>query len=74
MALLPLENWQIFYFRGNAWTNPLSSDGTAAPPAAGMPNALPDGIRLVLTLPPGAGLQGALTLDWVQPTVGGGKS
>ena len=20
--------WQVFYFRGNAWTNPLSSDGT----------------------------------------------
>lgn len=74
VSLLPLDNWQLFYYRGNAWTNPLSSDGTAATPVAGPVNALPDGVRLVLTLPPGPGLQGSLTLDWVQPTVGGGKS
>jgi general secretion pathway protein J len=23
-----LDDWQIFYYRGNAWTNPLSSAGT----------------------------------------------
>ena len=27
-VVLPLTDWQIFYFRGNAWTNPLSSAGT----------------------------------------------
>jgi general secretion pathway protein J len=27
-VLLPLEAWQITYFRGNAWTNPLSSSGS----------------------------------------------
>ena len=26
---IALEDWQIFYYRGNAWTNPLSSAGTS---------------------------------------------
>lgn len=35
VATIALEDWQIFYYRGNAWTNPLSSAGNsaAAPPA-----------------------------------------
>ena len=27
--LIPLSQWQITYFRGNAWTNPLSSAGNS---------------------------------------------
>ena len=75
-----LEQWQIFYYRGNAWSNPLSSaDGpAAAPPAAsapspGEPAAAPDGVRLVLTLPPGQAINGTLTRDWVRGSIGGGK-
>ena len=30
VAVFPLDEWQIFYFRGGAWSNPLSSDGTTA--------------------------------------------
>lgn len=71
VTLMPLTQWQVFYFRGNAWTNPLSSDGAGAPAA---PTAMPDGVRLVLTLPPGRALAGTLTRDWVRPTLGGGKS
>lgn len=80
VAITPLLDWQIFYFRSDAWSNPLSSDGAAvtASPAAlaqGAPNAsVPDGVRLVLTLPPGQALSGTLTLDWVRPTLGGNKS
>jgi general secretion pathway protein J len=74
-----LEQWAVYYFRSDAWSNPLSSDGTtAAPPSGGAPAptgaTLPDGIRVVLTLPPGNALQGTLTRDWMQPTLGGGKS
>ena len=29
-ALIPIDQWQISYFRGNAWTNPLSSAGVNA--------------------------------------------
>ena len=68
-----LDQWQIFYYRGDAWSNPLSSAGTAvdAKPAVEAPT--PDAIRLVLTLAPGQALTGSITRDWLRPTGGGGK-
>ena len=88
VAVLPLEEWQIFYYRSDAWTNPLSSSATqssttgvgvafgAAAGASGQPAAstLPDGVRLVLQLPAGRAIGGRLVRDWVRPTLGGGKS
>jgi general secretion pathway protein J len=35
---------------------------------------LPDGVRLVLSLTPGQAVSGALTRDWVRPTLGPGGS
>lgn len=70
--VLPLADWQIFYFRNNAWSNPLSSDGAAAsavPVNAARQVAVPDGIRLILNLPPGQAFAGKLTVDWVRPTL-----
>ncbi len=48
-TLIPLEAWQLTYFRGNAWTNPLSSAGTSgtsdtatsATATGGTPNLAP---------------------------------
>jgi general secretion pathway protein J len=90
VAIVPLQEWQIFFFRGDAWTNPLSSDATAAASASAAAAAttargaaaatgpsvaiIPDGVRLVLSLPPGQAISGTLTRDWVRPTLGGGKS
>jgi general secretion pathway protein J len=82
VAIAPLDDWQIFYFRNDAWTNPLSSDAAAqTTPAvrafagkAVQTQVLPDGVRLVLKLPPGHAISGVLQRDWVRPTVGGGKS
>lgn len=79
VTVVPLDEWQIFYFRGDAWSNPLSSDASAgAIPATtittGGPANIPDGVRLVLNLPAGQALAGRLTRDWVRPTVSGGKS
>lgn len=91
-----LDQWQIFYYRGNAWSNPLSSADSAAADsvtavsaasgasaAAGATltpttapvaaTALPDGVRLVLTLSPGQAINGTLTRDWVRGAIGGGK-
>ena len=81
-----LDQWQIFYYRGNAWSNPLStadsatavsaaSGASAAAPAAVTPAvaAVPDAVRLVLTLAPGQAIQGTLTRDWVRGAIGGGK-
>ena len=81
-SIAPLLEWQIFYFRNNAWSNPLSSEGAAAstgavatpaPGAGAVPALLPDGIRLIVSLPPGQGLAGKLTQDWVKPTFGGDR-
>lgn len=60
VRISPLSQWQIFYFRNNAWTNPQSSA------SATDANALPEGVRLVLTLPAGQAISGVLTRDWAR--------
>ena len=84
VVLMPLTDWQIFYYRGGAWSNPQSSSGnntsTSAAEIGGtggaaLPSAsIPDGVRLQLELPPGQALAGRITRDWVNPLQGGGKS
>jgi general secretion pathway protein J len=78
--LLPLDQWQLSYFRGNAWSNPLSSASTAdsasgtAASATSTTNTTPDAIRLLIDLPAPTGLSGRLTLDWVRPNFSNTKS
>ena len=81
VSVTPLEDWQIFYFRGNAWTNPMSSASqqpaatpTLPAPQIVPPTVIPDGIRLVLTLPASQAISGKLTVDWVSPILSGDKS
>ena len=97
VRIVPLSQWQIFFYRGDAWTNPLSSSGTDGAVAAASGNSaagnvaaalaaagaslaaagvtpVPDGVRLVLTLPEGQAVSGTLTRDWIRPILGGGKS
>jgi general secretion pathway protein J len=78
VAFSPLLEWQIFFFRENAWTNPQSADATTAtePPPASKTGAiqvasspLPDGVRLVLQLPAGRALSGQIQRDWMRPTL-----
>lgn len=77
-----IDDWQIFYYRNNAWSNPCSSAGagTAPPPPPTIPGATPtgaatalapppDGVRLVLKLSQGQALAGTLTRDWVRPNI-----
>ena len=121
VVIAPMTGWQIVYFRGGAWSNPLSSadqvSTSPAPPAApataasgvvaevpkqegaadagkgllgalvgAVPGAagqaanapaqtkteaLPDGVRLVLTLPDGGAISGTLTRDWSRAGLGG---
>jgi general secretion pathway protein J len=53
-ALAGLTSIQVYFFRGNAWTNAQSSGDPAtdgnAPAAAGAAEQLPSGVRLVLAL------------------------
>ena len=109
VAITPLADWQIFYFRDNAWTNPQSTDAgsattvtgtttttsttaatdsttatataTGSTPTTSTPTTtttvttttsagtLPDGVRLVLQVPPGRALSGQLLRDWMRPTL-----
>lgn len=77
VALLPLVQWRLLYFRGDAWTNPQSSaDSSAATgsqgaaAAASRTAAVPDGIRLEIELPPGQAEAGRITRDWFNPLSG----
>ncbi len=76
VAVLPLAQWQVFYYRADAWTNPLSSANaaaSAASAAATPDSALPDGVRLILTLPDNYAVSGSLTRDWVRLATAGAK-
>jgi len=61
-----VSQWQIYFFRGNAWSNAQSSADIVAPsPGASAPprQALPTGVRAVLSFGAGSGLNGTLTRD-----------
>lgn len=73
VSITALDQWQVFYYRNNAWTNPFSSSsGSAEPPSPdgktkAVEEVLPEGVRVVLMRPAQQTLGGTLTLDWVRP-------
>ena len=66
VAVTPLDEWHLYYFRADSWTHPLSEGGRTL--------LVPDGVRLVLVLPPGQAVAGRVVRDWVSPMLAGGKS
>jgi general secretion pathway protein J len=76
VAITPLAEWQIFFFRGDSWTNPQSSEAQDNPDGGGEAgrSTLPDGVRVMLQLPPGRAISGVLQRDWVRPTLSGNRS
>lgn len=75
IVLVPAQGWQLYYHRGEAWTNPQSAaDSPTLRNMAYSPNLnMPNGVRLLLELPPaGSALQGVLQRDWVRPTLEAG--
>ena len=74
VAITPMQDWQIFFYRGNSWTNPLSSGAAGAAAAESDTSTLPDGVRLILLLPPDRAIGGRLQRDWVRPTLSGSSS
>ena len=85
--LVAIDEWQIRFFRGNAWTNPLSSAGgltsasSLSGPVVSQPastnNTAPDAIRLEINLSPTSGRQaqhGRITLDWIRPNFSNNKT
>jgi general secretion pathway protein J len=61
-----VTGWQVYFYRGNAWSNAQSSAGADAPAAGAPPvvvrTPLPTGVRIVLGFE-GGGLSGNLTRD-----------
>ena len=74
VAIAGLDEWQVFYFRNDSWSSPLSS--AAGPSATGftVQAPLPDGVRLVLMLSDGQVLSGRVQQDWARPTLGSARS
>lgn len=84
--LVAIDQWQISYFRGNAWTNPLSSAGTpsntganAGPSASNTDSSSvsPDAVRLEIDLGQATNNQaqhGRITLDWIRPNFSNNKT
>lgn len=72
--VIAVAGWRIYFFRDDAWTNPMSSDARQSGGGAATGGEPPQGVRLELELPAGAAVAGLLTRDWVRPTVSGGKS
>jgi general secretion pathway protein J len=66
-ALDGVAQWQLYYYRGTAWTNAQSSASlTTAPAASGQVQTrqlLPTGVRMLLTFAPDSGFSGNLTRD-----------
>lgn len=68
-TLQGVSQWQVYFYFGNAWSNCASSaDLVEAPqPAASAPSgskqALPDGVRMVITFADGGTLAGTVTRD-----------
>ena len=61
-ALTGLDQWQVYFFQGNAWANCQSSADVTA--ASGVQRqVLPTGVRVVLAFAPGSGLSGSLVRD-----------
>lgn len=68
VALMPATAWQLLYFRNDLWTPAVPAE------ALGTNETLPNGIRLLIDMPPGPALSGTLSLDWVRPNLTQAKS
>ncbi len=76
IALLGIDDWRLYYHRGEAWANPQSSVGSdeqSVGTTGTRTGDLPNGVRLELVLGTGEGLSGSLVRDWVRPTLEAGR-
>ena len=71
-ALEGVSGWQMYYYRGNSWSNALSSAGAVSPSNSGItpqpPPTLPTGIRMLLQFNDSSGFAGPLTREIVLGT------
>lgn len=83
VALDGLEGWQLYFYRGNSWSNAQSSDdvtttstssstssttGVTSATTTTTTRVLPTGVRMILQFAPGSGYSGPLTRQIVLTT------
>ena len=65
-TLSGISQWQVYFFVGNAWSNAQSTGNVAVPApgaSAAARQALPSGVRLVLSFAPDSGHNGSMIRD-----------
>ncbi len=62
-TLTGLSGWQVYFYQGNGWANCQSSGDPATAASGAARQALPKGVRVVLSFAPGSGVSGDLTRD-----------
>jgi general secretion pathway protein J len=71
-ALGGIDQWQVYFYQGNAWANCQSTGNVVTPATPSAPastpvgppvQALPSGVRLVLAFAPGSGMTGSVVRD-----------
>ncbi len=77
VAVAPISSWQLAYFANGQWVPSNTLIGSGGGRLALQTNAVvanlsdtPEGLRLLLTLPPGGALSGRLISDWFNPASG----
>lgn len=71
--IIAIDSWNLLYFRGNTWSNALSSSDAEDLDDSDLLESivLPDAIRLQINISPQQALSGAITKDWIKPIAGG---
>lgn len=70
--IIAIDSWNLLYFRGNTWSNALSSSDEESLDSDLLESiVLPDAIRLQVSISPQQALSGAITKDWMKPIAGG---
>lgn len=70
VAVTPVTALRVLFFRNGAW----GEVGVATAAGTADVMAVPLGVRLILILPTGNGLEGTVTSDWANPVGNVGKS
>lgn len=83
VALIPITQWEIFYYRGGSWVNPQSNqqnqilDDDSSPGSLNInstsASSLPDSIRLRVQIASSEAINGWLTVDWLNPLASGAR-
>lgn len=70
VVVTPVTSLRLLFYRNGVWSEAASANAATANGTGDTPA----GVRLILSLPPGSGLEGTVTSDWANPLANVGKS